>query len=203
MKQYPSISKTIINNISVMVFPKYDGSNIRCEWNKKNGLYKFGSRTQLLSESQGIIYKAKSLIKCKEEQLSNLARSNCWERCVFFFEFFGPNSFAGNHNESDEHIVKLIDINIYKKGFISPKEFIKIPVDLRAELIYHGQITPDIITKIKQGTFDGMTKEGVICKANNPKNKHNPIMFKIKSDLWINKLKHFCGKNEKLFKILS
>ena len=59
MKSYPSIpalskSKLGFNGIA---FDKLDGSNIRFEWSKKRGWYKFGSRN--------------NMIDVKNEQLGN------------------------------------------------------------------------------------------------------------------------------------
>jgi len=45
MKSYPSIPGKHTNGIPLTVFDKLDGSNIRAEWSKKRGFYKFGTRT--------------------------------------------------------------------------------------------------------------------------------------------------------------
>lgn len=52
---------------------------------------------------------------------------------------FWKNSFAGNHEESDEKQLKIFDINMYKKGIVLNKEFIKIFNDYEnsAELLYY------------------------------------------------------------------
>ena len=38
-------------DLPVIGFNKLDGSNIRAEWNKKRGFYKFGSRNVMIDES--------------------------------------------------------------------------------------------------------------------------------------------------------
>ena len=48
------------------------------------------------------------------------------ESVVTYWEFLGPNSFAGQHDANDEHHVVLIDVDRYKKGFIPPLEFINL-----------------------------------------------------------------------------
>lgn len=62
MKQYPSIPSGIIKNKSFFCFQKIDGSNIRVEWTKKNGLYKFGTRRRLLDETDLQFPDAPSLV---------------------------------------------------------------------------------------------------------------------------------------------
>lgn len=204
MKEYPSISKIIPHSVSIMAFSKLDGSCIRAQYSKKRGFYKFGSRTRLLSEEQGIIYKAVELIKAKEDILIKSIEKYNTDNCVFFFEFYGDNSFAGNHFEGDEHKVSVIDVNIHKQGMLPLKELIKFSDNgLGAELLYHGQITAEFVNSVRDSSLVGMPLEGVVCKANNPKDKHNHLMFKIKSDAWRQKLKNFCGDDEKLFEQLS
>src|SRR4051812_22009614 len=49
MKKYPSILyHTSFPEIKVLAFNKLDGQNIRFEWNKNKGFYKFGSRQDML-----------------------------------------------------------------------------------------------------------------------------------------------------------
>ncbi len=40
-----------------------------------------------------------------------------------FYEFAGQNSCFGNHVETDDHKVWLIDANPYKRGILPPREF--------------------------------------------------------------------------------
>src|SRR3990172_6453491 len=191
MKQYPSISKEIQKGLSIYAFEKIDGSSIRSEWSPKQKFYKFGSRTRLLGEDQPFINEAKELFINKyENYLDEVLSKNRWERVVIFSEFFGPNSFAGTHQE-EKHDIVIFDVNIYKKGFLPPKDFINYFGHLDvAKLLYHGPCDHEFVESVKGSTLDGMGFEGVVAKAKNPNNKIGlPIMFKIKSNAWLEKLK--------------
>lgn len=121
------------------------------------------------------------------------------ERGVFFFEFFGPSSFAGFH-DTEPHDVVLFDVNIYKKGLLEPKVFIDLFEKLHIpDVLHYGNPTDEFIKSVKDGTLPGMTFEGVVCKAKNKKKPGLPFMFKIKNAAWIERLKIKCGKDEAMF----
>lgn len=203
MKSYPSISKEIRQDLYIYAFDKLDGSNIRAEWNPKKGFYKFGTRTQLI-DSQSQFGKAIPLIKEKYEQdLLNVFKNQKWESVICFFEFFGPSSFAGSHNSEEQQTVVLLDAAPYKHGLLEPADFIKYFGHLdTAKLLYEGHIDVALFDAVKQSTLDGMTFEGVVCKSANDKKTKAPIMFKIKSQAWLNKLKEYCKGDESLFQRL-
>jgi hypothetical protein len=48
-----------------------------------------------------------------------------------------------------------------------------------------------------------MTFEGVVCKGANDKATRMPIMFKIKSKAWLEKLREYCKGDDKLFERLQ
>lgn len=203
MNSYPSVPKEIITNQSVYVFDKLDGSNVRAEWSRNSGFYKFGTRTRLLGPDEPIFGEAIPIIRDKyEEALSKVARKEGWQRCVFFFEFFGPNSFAGNHHEDDEFDVVLLDAAPDKKGILKPRDFLKLfdAVEV-APLLFHGKINDDLICSVEESTLEGMTFEGVVCKGARSKNGHG--MFKIKSQAWLDALRTRCGEDEDLFNKLA
>lgn len=202
MKEYPSIDREIRKKTPVYVWDKLDGSNLRGEWSRKNGWYKFGKRHGLIGEDYSL-GKGIGLIKEKYgEALEKIFVDQRWERVIAFFEFWGPNSFAGQHEASDNHTVTLIDINVHKKGIVGPKEFRDLFSDVdHAKLLYHGNVTDEMIEQIQEGTFPGMTFEGVVCKGANI-SPGRPLMFKIKNRKWIEKLKQFCNSDVKLFEKL-
>lgn len=204
MKTYPSIPRTIQSGMSVYAFGKIDGSNIRAEWSRKAGFYKFGSRKRLLGTDQEFISEAESIIKNQwADDLIFIFRKHDWERVIVFFEFWGDNSFAGYH-QAEPHKVSLIDVNPYKKGILPPKEFLKTFGHLNiAPILYHGPCDSEFVKSVQQGTLENVPLEGVICKANNPKNTNMPIMFKIKQKAWLNKLHNFCDGDDKLFEQLK
>ncbi len=200
MKSYPSISKETRQDLYVYAFDKLDGSNIRAEWNPKKGFYKFGTRTQLI-DSNSQFGKAIPLIKEKyEPDLLNVFKDHKWESVVCFFEFFGPSSFAGSHKQDEQQTVILFDAAPYKHGLLEPQDFIKYFGHLdTAKLLYEGYVDTNLFDQVKQSTLQGMTFEGVVCKSVNDKKTKMPIMFKIKSQAWLDKLKEYCKDDENLF----
>jgi hypothetical protein len=204
MKTYPSIPKDIRKDLSVYAFDKLDGSNIRAEFSRKKGFWKFGSRRVLINEDTEKLGEAVTLIKATfERDVTDIMKKSKLEKGVFFFEFYGENSFAGNH-PVEEHRVTIIDVDIFKKGIMPPDVLIKTfgHLDL-AKVLYHGKVNSQLIDSVRHGTLDGMTFEGVICKANNPKRTMRPIMFKIKNQAWLDKLKSFCGDDAELYRKLA
>lgn len=197
MKSYDSIGTKVIFDADAYLFDKLDGSNIRAEWNPKKGFYKFGSRTQLISPDSPVLGESINLIRdCYEDELHRRLSKTKFQSAVCFFEFFGPNSFAGSHQE-EPHEVVLIDIDAYKKGVLPPSEFldftdgIKIP-----KVLFHGKVDRDIIASVRNGTMDNLTFEGVVGKTFH---RGQVRMFKIKSLAWLSKLKAYCGDNESLY----
>jgi hypothetical protein len=202
MKRYPSVDKKI-QHIPVWMFDKLDGSNIRVEWTRKNGLSKFGSRNQLI-DSTSFLGESIELIKEHENTLDNVFRKKLrLNKATCFFEFFGENSFAGNHYK-EKHKVVLLDVFVYKKGIIQANEFIKLFGDRvpTPNFLHRGYVGSEIVEQIKQNNFDGMTFEGVICKGKMKKNMGFPPMFKIKSNGWLDKLRDYCGDDNNLFERL-
>ena len=206
MKAYPSITTKIDFSKSYHIFNKYDGSNIRAEWNKKKGFYKFGSRTQLLTPDQAILYPSIAKIQSEyEEHLTQRLEKTKAESAVCFFEYFGADSFAGSHSSDPIKLSPLlIDIAIYKKGIMPPTKFLDFTQGLRvAELLYVGKIDEEFFQSVRNSTLPGMTFEGIIGKGEFSQREGSPIMFKIKSNAWLNKLKDICHGDEALYQRLK
>lgn len=189
MKKYPKIEyiKDIIG-MEATVFNKLDGSNLRFEWNKKRGWFKFGTRNNLMDKDYPELGAGIEIFLNKYgEDLSKVFvdKYKKVESFVVFGEFFGPNSFAGSHLKEDKKDVVLFDVNGYKKGFLPPDEFIQnfghldIP-----EILYKGEMSQDIITSIKENHWNLV--EGVVVKGNWGK---EVWMTKIKTNDWISKVK--------------
>ena len=186
--------------MQIYAFDKIDGSNIRAEWTKKNGFSKFGTKTRLLDAEEKPFGESVGIIKSKyEDDLGKIFVENKWQKAIVFFEFWGNNSAFGVHAE-EPHTVTLIDVNPYKKGILAPREYLSLFGHLdMAQLLYQGNANQDLIDSVKKSTLKNMTFEGIVCKGS--KNKQ-VVMFKVKSDAWIQKLRGYCNGDEQLFEKL-
>ena len=199
MKEYPSISRDCRYGVPIYLFDKLDGSLIRAEWSRKRGFYKFGRRNGLLDDSNPILKRSVPLFEAKyAEPLSRLFRDARWMDGVAFMEFWGPTSFAGNHAETDTQDVTLFDVVHDKKGFLEPRDFLKMfdCVD-HAKLLYQGNFTHPLEDQIKA---EGMTFEGGVAKGSF-ESPGRPLMFKAKSQAWLDRLRPLC-KDEAEFERL-
>ena len=189
MKEYPSIT-TVWRPGHYHIYKKLDGSNIRVEWNKKQGFNKWGRRHGLLDDSNPILKRAPPLfLDIYSVEIEKIMASERIQEATFFMEFWGPNSFAGNHLESEEQTVTLFDISVYKKGFLKPKEFEdmfrgKVPLPE----VTVGPIGANVLQDLKSETGH----EGYVLKSANH-------IFKAKTFWWLEKLKGIC-KTEEEFK---
>jgi len=202
MEQYPTINK-IIRSTSIFAYDKLDGSNIRAEWTRKAGFAKFGSRHHLIDADYPMLGEAVPLFQNKyADELSRIFTKQRYQKATVFFEFYGANSFAGFH-EKEEHDVTLFDVHLYKQGFMAPQEFNKLFSNVEtANLVYQGNPNQDFIESVKNSELDGVTFEGVVCKAGYDQ-KHKLLSFKVKSYGWLNKLKGRFGDNEALYEKLA
>jgi hypothetical protein len=197
MLQYPSILgvKKLPKGFPCFAFYKYDGSNLRFEWSQKKGWSKFGSRTQLIDINNEIFGKG---IEIFQNQMADIIierikyfypkQFKSIERITVFAEFYGENSFAGTHFVEDMKDLKLFDVFLFKKGFLSPERFIEVfgDWDKSAEVVYTGKLDDEFIEKIRYNTLDIKLNEGVICKGSSDK-----IQFKTLNQVWMTKIKTF------------
>ena len=203
MKAYPTIPKNVVRDHQIYTFDKLDGSQIRAEWTRKNGFYKFGSRKVLIDNTHPLGEAVKLIQNKYGDDLSRVFCKKRLDQTLCFFEFFGPNSFAGQH-ENEDHDVVLFDVNIHKKGILDPPDYLKLVGHLEiAKLLYTGRAGKEFEMSVKDGTLEGMTFEGVVCKGKHPKKTPMPLMFKIKSEAWLQKLREFCAGDETKFHQLA
>jgi hypothetical protein len=184
MKQYPTIPGGVHRGVPVYVFDKLDGSNVRAEWSRKAGWYKFGRRHGLLDDTNPILAReARDLmLNSYSDDLAAIFRKQRWDRVIAFFEFWGESSFAGNHEE-EPHQVTLIDVSVHRKGILEPRTFLKLFDGLSAglpALLHHGNFTADLQGQVEDGTLEGMTYEGIVAKGKCTR-PGRPLMFKRKS----------------------
>ena len=205
MKTYPSIDKAIRPGIAIYAFDKLDGSNMRAEWRRKQGFYKFGRREGLLDDTNPILRRAEPLFMEKySEDLGRIFADQRWEQVVVFSEFWGPRSFAGIHHPDDEQTVTMFDVSVYKKGMMEPAPYLKLfdgKVDI-ARCLYRGNANADFVEAVQTGTLEGMAFEGVVCKGAWDRKAGMPLMFKVKNRAWLERLKKHCGDDDALFQRL-
>ena len=203
MKQYPEIVTNVVQGQAIYAFDKLDGSNFRAEWTSKRGFWKFGTRTRLLDRAERPLGEAIDLFMAESgDELGSRFKSERWQEAIAFCEFWGPSSFAGNHAD-EAHFASLIDVSVHKKGLLLAKDFLKLTDGLhRAKLLYHGNANQPFVDSVKDGRLEGMTFEGVVCKGPYVR-PGQPMMFKVKSQAWFDKLRGVCGNDEEKFKRLS
>src|SRR4051812_37683249 len=100
MRDYPSIvgSGLAPKGEHCHVFVKYDGSNLRYEWTKKNGWWKFGTRKRLFDRTDPVFGLAIDVFLDKYAgELERIFKSDKAFRGVneftVFCEWFGMHSF--------------------------------------------------------------------------------------------------------------
>jgi len=205
VKSYPSLPYGTDSHLPIYAFDKLDGSNIRAEWSSKKGWYKFGTRHRLVDSSDQLFGRVPNMLTTGIGiPLAKALKDAEYDRVMCFFEFWGEKSFAGMHDLQDPTLkLTLIDVAPFNQGIMMPDVFIKLFGHLdTAKMLYHGKITPEFIESVRSGTLEGMTCEGVVCKAVNDKKTKMPVMFKQKSKAWLDRLGEYCGDNKELFNAL-
>jgi hypothetical protein len=195
MKSYPSIPRSTgqaFREFDAYVFDKLDGSNLRFEWSKKQGWHKFGTRHRLFDEKDLDFGTAIPIFKQNlSEVIEKQAKDNRWERVIAFCEFFGENSFSGIHYPEPKQL-KLFDIDVYKKGLLYPKEFLKQFGDLDISVKFLGchKWNRSFVEKVRINEIEGITFEGAVGKAVDGR---EIIMAKAKTQAWIDAVKAHYG----------
>lgn len=202
MKEYPKILGPYdAEHVPCIAFDKLDGSNLRFEWNPRSGWYKFGTRRRLFDRSDpeyGIAIEI--FLKKYGEGLIQVIRENPTYRkaegLIAYAEFFGPHSFAGKHDavflgveSNDPKDVVLFDVNINKKGFVSPQHFVQDFGHLHIpQVIYQGDFSRQFIEDVRNGKYP--VKEGIIAKGGEG---HKLWFRKVKTLAYLKKLKETFG----------
>lgn len=195
MKSYPSIQREYIKDIPMFAFLKYDGNLVRCEWSAKRCFYKFGTKNALIDKNSPIFGESIDVFLNKyEKNIVPIFEKMRWRNVVCFCEFYGENSFAGNHKQ-EQHDMMLFDVSV-NDSLLTPKEFIDTfeSIDI-AKLLYRGNVGEEFIKSVHDSTLEGIGSEGVVCKGGWNKKQNLPYMFKIKTNAWIEKLKTYCNGN--------
>lgn len=223
MKHYDSIPRIdddgTLKSDMVWGFNKLDGQNFCASYKPHKNIWgPFGSRNHTVDENDlqfGKTVKffnehkyAEILTSCVREHAKKGDVFHGIEEITFFFEWYGPNSFAGKNeiDISNENMrLALIDVFLKKKGYIEPKDYYNIfnncGIEL-PELIYKGQLTSEIIDKIKandwtkEGCCFPTVKEGVVFKRSTLMKGQRRPSVKVKTKWWLEKLHSLYSEEE-------
>ena len=192
MQRYPSIptfkEAGMPKIASCIAFEKLDGSNLRTEY-RKGQWDKFGTRTKLFDQSHEVFGPAIALFRNEwQEEITRILKHNKAQEATAFFEYYGPNSFAGVHDLNDEMTLTLIDIHVFKQGLMPAREFVKTFGHLAIpKIVYEGNFNQQFVLDIEDGKYDVV--EGVVAKGGN---KHSNLWIrKIKTKSYLDKLSKF------------
>jgi hypothetical protein len=188
-----------------IAFDKLDGSNLRFEWSRKRGWWKFGTRRRLFDENDHEYGKAISVFLEKYgdsiPQVFSQKQYKRPEKTIVFCEFYGPSSFAGFHDFSENMTVTLIDVAILKRGLVLPKQFVDdfghldIP-----KVIYEGNFNKEFIQEVKEGKYS-VSGEGIVAKGiilgKKKNDQHGLWMRKVKTQWWLDELKKRAEKDDR------
>lgn len=191
MKRYPSIPTDIRSGISYHVFDKLDGSQIRAEWCTKSGFARFATKNQMLCERDPLAPAKELFLEKYSVALEQVFREQRYEKAMCFFEYVGPNSFAGDHPDPIERMdAILFDVNPHRRGILAPMEFLRLFGQLHVPN-YLGERLLDcrFIEAVRSRQLEGVGFEGVVCKA---VLKNRLKMTKVKSRAWLKRLRADC-----------
>ncbi|MGB1276602.1 MAG: hypothetical protein ACPG77_12705 [Nannocystaceae bacterium] len=191
MKRYPSIPRRLkgrrhldTSGTRVHVFDKLDGSNLRFEWSRSEGWFRFGSRHLVLDEAHKTFGVAMQLFR---EQLATpierVARNEGWESLIAFAEFWNEGALGGQLHPDNPLRLTLFDVAPFKQGFLGPERFLERFGECETPR-YLGVHTWDeaLVKRVREGNFEGVTFEGIVGKAGD---RHRVIRVKAKTQAWI------------------
>lgn len=186
MREYPSIGYEPVEDY-FFAFDKIDGQQIRGEWRrKKDGFWKFGTKTRLLRPEEHPANKAPDLIRERYGGLDGVFKKAGYQKVTCFFEFYGPQTYRGQHDPSDEYEVLLFDCWPESNGgILNPTEFVDLVGEFpRPDLLYRGRNVEELLEAVHEGTLVGLSSEGVVCKVPTPEDVQHPQFFKAKRETW-------------------
>lgn len=188
MKEYPSIQTGCCQRFLAHIFDKADGSNLRFEFSRKRGWFKYGTRTRLFDETDTVFGCAIKLFHDSfAAGIADVAKAQRWDKVVVFAEFCGPNSFAGIHLPDDPKRLLLFDVSPHRIGILPPADFLKLFGNLDiTRFLGIERWNREFADRVRNGEIDGVTFEGVVAKGIV---NRKLVMEKAKTRAWIEKVK--------------
>ena len=190
MEQYPHIEGSAGAPLGVpcVAFEKYDGSNLRWEWQPKRGWHKFGTRHELFGADHPLYGQAVPLFMAKGDEVIRRCKEveRGVQKVTAYTEFFGPSSFAGSHDPAEPKELRLLDVQLYKRGIMAPRLFLRTFGDLpwAAQAVYQGNLNRRFIEDVRQGLYPVV--EGVVAKGDG-------FMVKVKTYSYLKHLNEVYG----------
>ena len=205
MIEYPSIpNSSKAPRLKCVAFDKLDGSNFRAKWTQKRGFDVFGTRTQLIDESdpfwgQMVTLFKNSVASALDDKFRKDKTFRDEREIIVFSEFFGEQSFAGRHVEGDPKKIVVFDVLTGHKNrkFVKPMDFVRefheiveLPI-----VIYTGNLNEEFIAAVRRNDFN--LNEGVICKGSIPVGNSVGGIWqcKIKTQAYFDRLKALYQEN--------
>ncbi len=160
-----------------IAFEKYDGTNLHWKWDPQYGWLGFGTRrTHFSLTREGI--KDFSQEHSELAEAPHIFNEGLRDKLTMFFcinsakrlhnitvftEFYGPNSFAGNHDANDEHKLILIDV-MFNGILIAPELFNQEYSQFgSAQIVYKGKYNGQFAEDVRKGKYN--INEGVVVKG--------------------------------------
>lgn len=199
MRSYPSIPRSSgqdFQEFEAHVWDKLDGSNLRFEWSRKQGWFKFGTRNRLFDATDDVFGKAIPLfLNGLGAALDPIVKANRWDKVVAFAEFFGEGSIAGWHDPNTPKTLSLLDVAVNNKGLMGTKTFLDTFYDKVETPKYLGKVnwTRGFVARVRENAFEGVTFEGVVGKAGDG---HHQIRSKAKTQIWVDAILNRYGTLE-------
>ena len=183
---------------------KYDGTCIHIDFEEACGSIGFGTRRDVfdddLSGAQDFRIAHPGLDEVPDLvddicfnglERHILQYNNCnYKKINVFAEFFGSNSFAGQHDPNDQKQLIIFDVMV-DGNFLPPDQLYKDFSQFNlVKKIYTGKYTGQLVEDIRKGRYQ--LNEGAIIKGFV---KDQFYMAKIKTDAYKEKLKNVFKDN--------
>lgn len=180
--------------LPVLAFDKLDGSNLRFEYSRKRGFYKFGTRNCMIDASHEQFGAAvPAFLEKYADGLDAVFRSRDYrdaQSVVCFAEWCGPGSAFGQHVAGGPMDIVLFDVSVHKRGLVHPRTFVRDFGHLGVpRVVYEGPLGRELVARVKANEF-GLS-EGVICKGQVRAKRDREQLYycKIKTDEWFTRLR--------------
>jgi hypothetical protein len=177
------------------VFDKLDGTNMHWVWSSEKGFYAFGLRRrryqldslgkQEFSKTHPELVESLGLFHDLQEELLAIAKRLCSTELIVFTEFFGDQTFAGQHIKDDPKKLVAIDVSVDGE-LLEPYAFIDAFKSLPTpRVLFEGKMNGGLADSIRGGIYD--VSEGVVVKGIGKRGE--VWMAKIKTDKYMARLK--------------